>query len=150
MEKYTHKSRYFYGNKISQYGLDHGFVDYRTLAKSFDAILNNNILSATQNMGYIWDVVNGSEVRYYDNETGDYIDWDEIDDGENVTEEFIEIFQFYIISDRGAEILQELTNEIVFYNEALDVYLWGVTHWGTSWDYVLTNIPVVLEEEAQA
>lgn len=39
----------------------------------------------------------------------------------------------------GAEILQR-AEEIVYYNETLDIYLWGVTHWGTSWDYVLTNI----------
>ena len=51
-----------------------------------------------------------------------------------------EIFQYYIVSDNGAEILKEI-NEIVFYNEALDMYVWGVTHWGTSWDYVLTDIP---------
>ena len=25
-------------------------------------------------------------------------------------------------------------------NETLDLYIWGVTHYGTGWDYVLTNI----------
>ena len=34
------------------------------------------------------------------------------------------------------------TNEIVFYSEDLDMYLWGVTHYGTSWDYVLTDIKI--------
>ena len=51
-----------------------------------------------------------------------------------------EIFQYYIVSDNGAEILKEI-NEIVFYNEELDMYVWGVTHCGTSWSYVLTDIP---------
>ena len=52
----THTSKYFYGNKISDYGLEHGYVDYRTLAKCFDAVLNNDIISKTQEIGY-WDIV---------------------------------------------------------------------------------------------
>lgn len=51
-----------------------------------------------------------------------------------------EVFQWFIISDNGAEILKEWTEEIVFYNAELDMYVWGVTHYGTSWDYVLTDI----------
>ena len=58
----------------------------------------------------------------------------------------IEIFQYYIISPSGAEILQDWTNEIVFYNEDLNMYVWGVTHWGTSWDYVLTEIKLNCDE----
>ena len=111
---------YFEGNKISEYGLQNGYVDYRTLAKAFDAVLNNNIISNTQDIGY-WEEVNGSE---YDEEN----------------DEYIEVFQYFIISDYGAKILQEMTDEIVWYNEDLDMYVWGVTHWGTSWDYVLTDI----------
>lgn len=53
-----------------------------------------------------------------------------------------EIFQYYIVSDAGADILKRETNEILFYNDELDMYIWGVTHWGTSWDYVLTDINI--------
>lgn len=111
---------YFEGNKISEYGLQNGYVDYRTLAKAFDAVLNNSIIANTSDIGY-WEEVNGSE---YDEEN----------------DEYIEVYQYYIISDYGASILQEMTDEIVWYNDKLDMYVWGVTHWGTSWDYVLTNI----------
>ena len=111
---------YFEGNKISEYGLKNGYVDYRTLAKAFDAVMNNSIISNTQDIGY-WEEVNGSE---YDPET----------------DEYIEVYQYYIISDYGASILQDMTDEIVWYNSELDMYVWGVTHWGTSWDYVLTDI----------
>jgi len=52
-----------------------------------------------------------------------------------------EVFQWYIISDNGANILKDYTNELVYYCETLDVYVWGVTHYGTSWDCVLTDIP---------
>ena len=124
--KYVHHSRYFYGNEISEYGLENGYIDYRTLAKCFDAVLCNDIITRTYEIGY-WECVNGSD---YDEET----------------DETTEVFQFYIISVTGANILTECTDEIVWYNEELDMYVWGVTHWGTSWDYVLTDIPVKLEE----
>ena len=45
-----------------------------------------------------------------------------------------EIFQFYIISDPG--FLLEHTNEIVFYDSELDLYVWGITHFGTAWSGV--------------
>ena len=59
-----------------------------------------------------------------------------------------EIFQYYIISDAGAQILEDWTNEIVFYNEELDMYVWGVTHYGTAWSYVLTDIKLNCGDEA--
>ena len=98
----------FYGNKISEYGLQNGYIDYATLAKSFDAVLNNDIISKTKEIGY-WECVNGTE---YDEETGDYH----------------EIYQYFIISQSGFETLQRMTDEI--------------THYGTSWDYVLTDIAI--------
>ena len=119
------KSEYFYGNKISDYGLKNGYVDYRTLAKAFDAVLNNYIFEA---VGFEdWELESGCD---YDEETESYND----------------IFQYYIVDDNGAEILKE-AGEIVYYNEKLDMYLWGVTHYGTSWDYVLTDIKLELEKE---
>ena len=48
--------------------------------------------------------------------------------------------------EMAATILKEWTNEIVFYNQELDMYVWGVTHYGTSWDYVLTNIELNSDE----
>jgi len=161
---------YFYGNKVSQYSLEHGYVDYATLAKAFDAVLNNDIMSKTYDIGD-WEQVNGfvdnseeidelqdkvyeleterdeAEGRLEPNEIGalsDQIDalYDQIDELREQQEEEPEIFQYYIISDDGADILKRETNEIVYYNDELDMYVWGVTHWGTSWDYVLTDIPL--------
>jgi hypothetical protein len=120
----TLKSNYFYGNKISDYGIQNGYLDYRTLAKSFNAVLNNDIISKTMDIGF-WECISGTE---YNEETDSYID----------------IFQYYIIDSNGAEILQEC-NEIVYYNEELDLYVWGVTHYGTSWDYVLTDVKIEIE-----
>ena len=183
---------WFCGNEASDYAKEHGFLDYATLAKAFDAVLNNEIIQATSDIGY-WDIENGSE-EYYEDNNGNIYTYDEkeekvkeleekIEEFENTIAEVMErdedyeenhiyiamnenisrireeiealedvhyeeIFQYYIISDNGAEILKDYTNEIIFYNETLDMYVWGVTHWGTSWDYVLTDIRLNCGEEA--
>lgn len=143
MERYVHKSKYFYGNEISKYGLENGYVDCRTLSKAFDGVMSNDIINKTQDIGY-WELCNGSEA-YYVNDDGEYITYEEYEEfgGEEI---YHDVFQCYIISKFGAEILERYTDEIVYYNEELDMYVWGVTHCGTSWDYVLTDIPIELEE----
>ena len=45
-----------------------------------------------------------------------------------------EVFQWYIISDPS--FIMEHTDELVFHDEELDLYILGVTHFGTGWDYV--------------
>lgn len=115
----TNTKKYYYGNEISEYGIRNGFVDYRTLAQSFNHVLNNKII----NNGYDWELVCGCEF-------------------EDDSEDFKEIFQYYIVDENGADILINETNEIVYYNENLDMYVWGITHFGTAWDYVLTNIMI--------
>lgn len=109
---------YFCGNEISTYGQEHGFLDYATFAKAFDAVMNNNIFGMFDD----WQLVNGS-------------DYDEEND------EYTEVFQWFIVSDNGARMIQDYTDEILYYHEELDIYLWGVTHYGTGWDYVLMDIP---------
>lgn len=47
---------------------------------------------------------------------------------------FDEVFQWYIISD--PDFLMEHTDELVFHDGELGLYVWGVTHFGTAWDYV--------------
>ncbi len=167
----------FYGNEASSYAKEKGFLDYATLAKAFDAVLNNEIIEKTQEIGY-WDIENGSE-EYYSDNSGNRYTYEEkeekIEELENEIEELEEleteeaeskieeimadmealkdvyyddVFQYYIISDNGAEILKNWTNEIVYYNEDLDMYVWGVTHCGTSWSYVLTDIRLNCGEEA--
>ncbi len=110
-----------YGVKVSNYGLENGYLDYLTLSKIVgDCILNNSIVPY---IGYYeWEVVNGCE----EDEEGYY-----------------EVYQYYIITDSGAEFLQEHTDELVYYHSELDIYVWGITHFGTSWDYVLTDIKLV-------
>ena len=109
-----------YGVKVSEYGLKNGYLDYYTLSEIVgDCVMNNNIMMLTDN----WDLVSGRELDEYD--------------------EYYEIYQYYIITDSGARFLEEYTDEIVYYNEQLDMYVWAITHFGTSWDYVLTDIKLV-------
>ena len=137
----------FYGNEASDYAKENGFLDYATLAKSFDAVLNNGIIQATSDIGY-WDIENGSE-EYYEDNDGNRYTYDEKEDRikeleakieeleeleteeaeaqiEEIREEiealedahYEEIFQYFIISDNGAEILKDYTDEIVFYKQS--------------------------------
>ena len=111
-----------YGEKVSDYGLENGYLDYLTLSKIVgDCILNNTLMEETRED--YWELVNGE--MYYDDD------------------EYYEIYQYYIISEYGYQFLADHTDEIVFYNERLDVYIWGITHFGTSWDYVLTDVKLV-------
>ena len=106
-----------FGKEVSKYGLESGYLDYRTLAEIVgDRILNNNIMEF---VGYDdWDLVNGDDEQ--------------------------EVYQYYIISQQGYEILDYIApSEIVYFNEELDMFLWGITHFGTSWDYVLTDLKLV-------
>lgn len=159
MEK---EQKYYYGNPISEYGLENGRVDYATLAKAFDAVLNNDIMSLTYDIGS-WEQLSGTvdnsdEIEELEEKRDELEEENEnnssqiieneineineqIEELESEQDDGPEVFQWFIISDWGARLLQEI-NEIVYYNETLDMYLWGVTHCGTSWDYVLTNIKI--------
>lgn len=112
IEMYNNK---VWGIKVSDYGLEKGYVDYGTLSKMVgDCIFNNTIRDATHTD---WEIVSGT----FDSA----------------------IFQDYIISKNGYEVLRDYTDELVLYNETLDVYVWAVDHIGTAWSYVLTDIKLV-------
>ena len=68
MTTYKLATNYFYGNEASEYGKENGYLDYATFSKAFDAVLNNDIISNTSDIGY-WELVNGSE---YEEETDSY------------------------------------------------------------------------------
>ncbi len=104
-----------FGIEVSAYGKEKGYLDYRTLAKMLeDVILSNSLRDATLGVVGEWEIVAG--------------EFDKM------------IMQDFIISRYGFEILKEYTDELVFYNDTLGVYIWAVTHWGTAWAYELTNV----------
>ena len=160
----TIKSKYFYGNEVSSYGQEHGYVDYRTLAKAFNGVMSNNLISLTDGVIGYWEQESGfidhseqiKELREQIEELENSIEEQDeeteaaIADIEEQIEELEceqdrqpDIFQWFIVDSNGVEILKK-AGEIVYYNSELNMYLWGVTHFGTSWDYVLTNIKIEL------
>lgn len=131
-----------YGVHVSGYGLKNGYLDYRTLARIVgDCILNNTVWSA----GYPedWELVSGEDCYGLD------IDGNECEPFSDECMDIVhyDIYQHYIISEAGYEFLRRSTDEIVYYNNELDLYLWGITHFGTSWDYVLTNVRLGSDEQ---
>lgn len=62
------------------------------------------------------------------------------EDDEHATVTDIEIYQTYIITDRGAEYLFNHTSELISYSEKLGLWFWHVSHWGTGWSHVHTEI----------
>lgn len=156
------EQKYYYGNAISEYGIKKGYVDYATLAKCFDAVFSNDIMYLTCDIG-CWEKVSGtvdntdeieeleekrdeleeqserSPSQIVENEINEIND--QIEELEREQSDDQEVYQWYIVDDWGARLLQDI-DEIVYYNETLDMYIWGVTHFGTSWNYVLTNIEI--------
>lgn len=168
--------KYFYGQEISEYGVQHNRVDYRALAKSFDAVLCNDITKLFySSIGGEYtepEQVNGiidnsaeieelkEQIEILENtysEAGNLPEDEKIEEQIEELQEQIEeleceqekpgeIFQYYIIDYNGYNILKDFTDEIIYYIDSLDMYIWGVTHLGTSWDYVLTDIKIAEEE----
>lgn len=167
----------FCGNEASDYAKKCGRLDYATFAKAFDAVLNNSIMENTCEVGF-WNQENGiidnseevdaleQEIIDIENQF-DFLTVEEIEEVEMLQEkidsiqEQIEelkeeqeqsynqdIFQYFIVSDQGAEMIKQYTDDPLFYNENLDMYVWGVTHCGTSWDYVLTDVKLNCGQEA--
>lgn len=96
-------------------------VSYAKLAGIVgDMVRFNGITSVDENL---FDSLENGEI-YYD---------DEYDEPK-------EIYQYYAITESGADFLKRNTDEIVFYSEKCDLYIWGITHFGTPWDGVYTDM----------
>lgn len=167
---------YFCGNEVSDYAKEQGYLDYRTLAKAFDAVLNNDIMSITDSNGIgYWNQENGmidnsDEIEELENKISDTEEKMEelneksndykvleseidemqsrIDELQNQQDYPPEVFQWYIVDGNGADIIKEYTDDPLYYNEELDMYLWGITHFGTAWSYVLTDVKLNCGEDA--
>lgn len=99
--------------EVSDYGLGNKRMDYGCLADIVGGTLCSSELADLLLQDY--EIYNGDEYN-------------------------TDIYQWIHIGVRGADFLNEYTNELVLYNYEYDSYLWGINHFGTSWDYVLTDI----------
>ena len=96
--------------------------DYDQLFYSDQLILCNNIIEYGDWYNDV-EVYNGCEERLDDN-------------GEVIEDDYVEVYQYYIISEEIAEDLAKHTDELIWYHKELDIYILGVTHYGTAWGYV--------------
>ncbi len=100
-------------------------------------ILNNTVISAADD----FEPYCGSYSNFYDSD-GNELVGEELDaffrgeyEGE-VNEEYAEIYQYFIITEDGAEYLSRFTDDLVLYSGKLDMYLWCIEFWGTPWSGV--------------
>lgn len=115
--------RYIHENDLNSYEKEHNRLSYKNLFYDDDSlILCNNIAYDVDEL----ELVSGN---YYDEEDDYYED----------------IYQYYIIDDSLADRLKDI-NELIFYHNRLDVYVLGVTHFGTSWGYILTDLKLVKDD----
>ena len=184
MKNYTHNYKHFYGVEITPEEIKNGYINYRTLAKTFDAVLCNDITKLfyadingeytepEQVNGYIdnseeieelkeqLDEIEEEQIEIIktvdDHENNkNYIELqkrceaieEQIEELEREQDEQPEIYQYFIIDNNGVDILSSCTDEIIYHLPTLDMYIWGVTHFGTPWNGVNTDIKIKLDGE---
>ena len=114
-------------DSMGDYEKEHNRASYRTLVDRFigDIVLCNNIADIDRGI-----------FEYRNIEVG------KVDDN-------TDIFQYYLCNVGQYEIdrLKELTKDnndiILAYSDVLECDVLMVDHFGTSWDYVLTSVPLV-------
>lgn len=95
----------------------------------------------------IWLFNNAPKLSNYDFEFEIGSDYDE------ETEEYSDVYQYYLIHINNFTLYKLKENNyedlIIAWSETLEEYVLMVTHFGTSWDYVLTDIePTTNPEES--
>lgn len=101
-----------FGYEVSAYGKEKGYLDYRTLANILEDLVPNNLIRDKTLRD--WEIVSGTFKEA--------------------------IMQDFIITKYGYEMLEKYTDELVFYNKNLDMYIWAATRLDHGWAYVLTDI----------
>lgn len=88
-------------------------------------------------IGHVWLFNNAPKLSNYDFEYEIGSDYDEEND------DYIDIYQYYLIDadPYTIEKLQELKNTglIIAWSETLEEHVLFVDHFGTSWDYVMSE-----------
>lgn len=166
----------YYDVTASRTGIENNRVDEATLFQVIKGVLADDIFKKTLEYGIgNWELVNGSLYVHYDCEGNDYTD-EEAQERIQELEELIDnadeeeqedeiaawkadiqnledgvaydIHQIYLVSEKAARILIEESDEIVFYNQELNAYVWCITFCGADWSEVLTSIPLNPERAA--
>ena len=111
--------------------------NYAQLFHDNDSLLLCNDIPKVDEL--LWDNVEGGELYNYYDEEGNEITKDEYDElgwESGANEQMRDIYQYYLINESLANMLKEHTDNIVFYSDKLNLYVLGVTHFGTGWSCV--------------
>ena len=111
--------------------------NYAQLFNDNDSLLLcNEIVNVDE---FLFDNVEGGELYDYYDKDGNEItreEYDELGWENDAVEQMRDIYQYYLINESLADMLKEHTDNIVFYSDKLNLYVLGVTHFGTAWSHV--------------
>ena len=87
----------------------------------------------------LFDNIEGGELYDYYDKDGNEItreEYDELGWENDAVEQMRDIYQYYLINESLADMLIRHTDNIVLYSDKLNLYVLGVTHFGTGWSCV--------------
>ena len=130
-------------NLLNDYERERGYVSWSTMmtARKTDLVLFNELvkLDSFYDMQPFCEDLLQEKYDSYLSELDP--DERELEDIYDYQLDHLDAFQYYAISLPTARILTDF-NIITFYNDELDLYILPVNHYGTGWDYVLTDIKI--------
>lgn len=87
------------------------------------------------------NIEDGELYDYYDKDGNEITreEYDELGWYNGATEQMRDIYQYYLINNSLADMLGRHTDSIIFYSDKLDLYVLGVTHFGTAWSHVAVD-----------
>lgn len=138
------KKGFYYGVEASEYGKESGYVDYGTLQEIVRGIPGTNIVEKTEGVIGNWELISG-DMFYYSDGIRTYTRKEAMERKDEYLKEDGEariISQYLIISESKARFLMQESDELIFYNDELNMYVWGITFCGMLWTGVLTHIPL--------
>ena len=121
-------------NTLNNYEKEHKKISYKTLIEYLfnDMILCNDFYKADDEFT---NYIESGEKLFYDEEEDYYCD----------------IYQYFIVNFPNfmLDFIKKYCQDeiILFYSYKLDLYVLGVDHYGTGWDYVLTNFEYTTDYE---
>ena len=126
--------------RMGKYEIEQGRASYKTLVDYYigDIVLCNNIIDIDTS---VYDNLEIEE-KYY-NENGEEISEEEYYNDNNAycDNNIPEIYQYYLCNVGQWDVEQaKKAGLILSYSDKLECDVLCVDHYGTSWDYVLTNV----------